>query len=41
MQRIYQKQFIKACGEHIKDVILEEVQKARFYSIIADEATDS
>ena len=36
-----QNDLIKACGEHISDMNLEEVRSCRFFSIIDDEATNS
>lgn len=35
-----QNQIIECIGEYILDVILKEVRKAKYYSIIADEARD-
>lgn len=36
-----QNELIKCCGQEISETILTQVKKARFYSIIADEACDS
>ena len=36
-----QNQMIVICGDIIRGKILEKVRKARFFSVIADEATDS
>lgn len=36
-----QNQLIEVCGSVIKEKILKDVKKAKFYSIIADEAADS
>lgn len=41
ISKTIQNDLIKACGEHIRDMISEEVRSCRFFSIIADEATDS
>ena len=41
ISKTIQNDLIMACGEYIRDMILEEVQSCRFFSIIADEATDS
>ncbi len=36
-----QNQMIVVCGDIIRSKILQKVREARFFSIIADEATDS
>ena len=36
-----QNELITICGDVIRDSILEEIREARFYAVIADEATDS
>ena len=41
ISKTIQNDLIKACGEYIRDKILEEVRSCRFFTVIADEATDS
>ena len=41
ISKTIQNDLIKACGEYIRDIILEELRNCRFFSIIADEVTDS
>ena len=36
-----QNQIIEICGDTIRNKILERIRATRFYSVIADEATDS
>ena len=38
---VIQNQLITICGDLIRNKLLESIRTARFYSIIADEATDS
>ena len=35
-----QNDIIMYCGDHIREKVLSEVQKAKYYSILADEVAD-
>ena len=41
ISKTIQNDLIEASGEYIRDMILEEVQSCKFFSVIADEAIDS
>jgi hypothetical protein len=41
ISKTIQNEIINCCGKVISDVILEEVRKAKFYTVIADECSDS
>ena len=35
-----QNDILEICGDMVKEVIVEEVKKAKFFTVLADEATD-
>ena len=41
ISKTIQNDLIKASGEYIRHMILKEVRSCKFFSVIADEATDS
>ena len=40
-RKTIQNEFVSICGNFIQERILESICNARFYSVIADEATDA
>ena len=35
-----QNELIKCCGNYIKDILVKEINESRFFSVLADEASD-